>query len=425
MAKKKKLEDLELLKNLYMIASPSGDEKKMRKFITKWIRKHVPEAFVEIDVHGNILVTKGVSETYPVQVAHIDEVHERKNGLILMIGNDLIGGRNANNYLPEGIGGDDKNGIYVALKLLQKHDVIKCAFFVGEEVGCVGSSKVDMSFFDDARFVLECDRKGSSDFVTNIGWGYYGTDLSTDEWIEAIGLDKFGYAPHDGGLTDVKTLKTRGLNVCCANMSCGYYNPHTDEEVTVLSELQNTFELCDHIITNLTDVYPHEHVSNDYGYYGYCGGGYKEPKTYKAGDYVDWYDDENSYYEDAIAYDNELEVLMANMETKILSYPDILDFNLAEYFRVYRGNYPHLMASDFEDTYFSLVGCTWKSNPKYFPVADKPTQQDVQLQFADAILYVDKKLGKGLSPDELQTAMADKFPLLSDEEYVKLSKLFK
>lgn len=358
MKNKKYLEDLELLKALYMIASPSGCEKKMRKFINRWIRKNVPEALVEIDVHGNILVTKGESETYPVQVAHIDEVHERRYGINLMIGDDLIGGRNNYDFMPEGIGGDDKNGIYVALKLLQKHDIIKCAFFVGEEVGCVGSSQVNIHFFDDARFVLECDRKGSKDFVTNIGF----CDLSTDEWIEAIGLEKFGYAPHDGGLTDVKTLKSRGLKVCCANMSCGYYNPHSPEEVTVLSELQNTFELCDHIITNLTDVYPHEYVAPQYNTKSVYG------KSFSSSPYLfsQWNWNEEDYYSFDEA-DMEFEQMSAEMEKKILACSDPLAFSLASFYKENFDVYKTLRVRDYYDVYEMLVGSTWESNPIYHP----------------------------------------------------------
>lgn len=49
----------------------------------------------------------------------------------------------------EGLGADDKNGIWIALKCLRKYDSLKLAFFVSEEVGCVGSGKAVMDFFND------------------------------------------------------------------------------------------------------------------------------------------------------------------------------------------------------------------------------------------------------------------------------------
>jgi hypothetical protein len=36
----------------------------------------------------------------------------------------------------EGLGADDKNGIWIALQCLKKYDTVKVAFFVSEEVGC-------------------------------------------------------------------------------------------------------------------------------------------------------------------------------------------------------------------------------------------------------------------------------------------------
>ena len=49
-----------------------------------------------------------------------------------------------------GIGADDKNGIWICLKCLEDFKAVKCAFFVQEEVGRIGSSHADMTFFSTA-----------------------------------------------------------------------------------------------------------------------------------------------------------------------------------------------------------------------------------------------------------------------------------
>lgn len=359
------LENLELLKTLYMIASPSGGEKSMRKFICKWIRKNVPNALIDVDKFGNIYVVKGVSDTYPCQVAHIDEVHERKHGLTLMFGGDIISGRNNYDYRPEGIGGDDKNGIYIALMLLKNHDICKCAFFVGEEVGCVGSNDANIDFFSDCRYILQCDRKGNNDFVNNI----MGMSLSTDEFINDIGLADYGYATHDGGLTDVYTLKKRGVNVCVANMSCGYYNPHSEEECTSMSDLQNTYNLCDHIFKTLTKVYPHDYEPATYTYYGRggYGGGYGFYNWY------DWYSDKksattgvsNSKDEKDIPYTRRhseaYSELVYDMTDSLLCMGDVSDFDLPSFYENYREFYPELEYCDYQVAYFDIMGETWVS----------------------------------------------------------------
>ena len=38
---------------------------------------------------------------------------------------------------------DDKNGIWICLKCLEDCKMVKCAFFVQEEVECIGSSHAD------------------------------------------------------------------------------------------------------------------------------------------------------------------------------------------------------------------------------------------------------------------------------------------
>ena len=83
--------------------------------------------------------------------------------------------------------------------------------------------------------------------------------------MEEVEPEKWGYREENGLMTDVLTLKENGLGVSCINLSCGYYNPHTDEEVTVKKDLMKSLSFIEHIIEDCTDVYPH---ILDYGYLG-------------------------------------------------------------------------------------------------------------------------------------------------------------
>lgn len=226
------------------------------------------------DAKGNVYATKGESNEYPCVVCHVDEVHKvRKEGYKVVETDGIIYGLNTQTMSYEGIGADDKNGIWVCLKALAEFDIIKCAFFVSEEVGCIGSHAADMKFFDDCRFVLQCDRKGSSDFITNASC----TELCSDEFLKDAKIDKFGYKEANGLMTDVMTLKENGLQVSACNISCGYYNPHSNNEMTRISDLENCYELVKHIISTCTKVYPHEYSAPKYSRYkgyDYYGGYY-------------------------------------------------------------------------------------------------------------------------------------------------------
>lgn len=245
---------MELLKQLFCIHSKSGKEGKIRKFIWNWVRQTVPDAKIECDKPGNLYITKGKSMTYPCIVAHMDQVQERHSkDFMAYEAEDIIIGFSPKHKEQQGLGADDKCGLWIGLNCLQKFDCLKLAFFVGEEVGCKGSGKANMAFFDDCRFVIEPDRKGSEDLITQIGW----TPLCSDDFLKDIGFKKFGYKETEGMMTDIEALKDNGLMLSCINVSCGYYRPHTNEEFVYKPALLNCLAFVEHIIKTCTNVYPH------------------------------------------------------------------------------------------------------------------------------------------------------------------------
>ena len=258
----------ELLKKLYAIHSPSGGEKKMRKFLKRQARQCGATSIVQ-DTSGNLFITKGQADTYPCLASHIDQVqHTHSRDFVCIDSEGVIFGYSPKCHEQQGLGADDKNGILICLECLAKYDAIKVAFFVGEEVGCTGSSACDLAFFSDCRFIIEPDRRGSSDLITSMFCGY----VCSEEFITAIGAKKFGYKEEEGSITDVGTLTERGVGISCLNLSCGYYEAHTDREFTVLSELENCLLFVQHIIENCTDVYPYEYQPRSYSYYGHSYG---------------------------------------------------------------------------------------------------------------------------------------------------------
>ena len=272
---------MNLLKKLYSISAHSGSEDAMVSFLIGFCEEHSLE-YIK-DESNNLFITKGESEsgTYPCLAAHTDEVHVTKLGIEIIESEEYIFGFNRLTKSYMGIGGDDKNGIWVALKCLLKYDILKVALFTGEEVGCKGSHACDISFFNNCRFVLQCDRRGNSDFINKIGV----SDLCSEEFITDCNLTDFGYTKTVGMMTDVQTLKQRGVNVSCANMSCGYYNPHTATELTVKKDLINCLNFVQSIIENCTKVYEHKYVEPTYVNYGNLYNGNGRYVGYKAGGY--------------------------------------------------------------------------------------------------------------------------------------------
>ncbi len=246
--------DFTLLKQLFCIHSKSGKEGKIRKFIWNWIKQNVPGTTITCDKPGNMYITKGKSDTYPCIVAHLDQVQERHSkDFRCYEAEDVIIGFSPKRREQQGLGADDKVGLWIGLRCLQEFECIKLAFFVGEEIGCKGSEQADMSFFDDCRFVIEPDRRGHDDLITQIGW----SPLCSDDFLKDIGYKQFGYKEADGMMTDIEALKDNGLAISCINLSCGYYKPHTDQEFIYKPAVSNCLNLVEHIIETCTKVYPH------------------------------------------------------------------------------------------------------------------------------------------------------------------------
>lgn len=331
---------MELLKKLYGIYSPSGQGTEMCNFIVEWVYENVQNVNVEQDNTGNLFITKGIADTYPCVAAHLDQVQRlHSDDFVVLCTQGLLFGYSPSNKRQEGLGADDKNGIWVALNCLKKFDVLKVAFFVGEEVGCVGSKACDMDFFANTRFVLQVDRRDNGDLVTDIY-----DEMCSPEFLNDVRYEKFGYNITNGLMTDVATLKERGLKVSCVNMSCGYYEPHTDHEFTIMSELENTLAFVENIIENCTDVYPHVPKPRRIGYSGLFD------------DYDGWTGRSSHYYDQHFyeydIYDMIGKIVSYNGYDNTLTFADFYKWHKDEFCNVKKRTLKRIFKEYMEDYEF-------------------------------------------------------------------------
>lgn len=307
--------NFELLKSLYCIHSKSLQEKKMCKFLKKWIRENVSDVVMKNDSFGNLYITKGSSEDYPCLCAHMDQVQDmHPRDFTCIDANGVILGYSPKLRKQCGLGGDDKNGLFIAMSCLQAYDVIKCAFFVGEEIGCVGSRAADVEFFKDCRFCIQIDRRGNSDMVTHIA-----DSLCSEDFIKAVNCCEWGYNISDGLMTDVEALREKGVELSCINLSCGYYAPHSDEEFTVKEDVEKCYRFVCHIIEDCTGVYPHEI---------YCG-------PYE--NYHSLFDEDNFQYDcyDYLNHNASFEEVYAELKR---DYPKLDKSRMREIFDLYKSH---------------------------------------------------------------------------------------
>jgi hypothetical protein len=141
------------------------------------------------------------------------------------------------NSFRHGIGADDRSGLAILWLLKDMgHSILVVD---GEERGMIGSSwlmshnkDIGDRLNDIHSFVIQFDRRGSHDFKCY--------DVGSDPFRQYLS-DKTGYKePERYSFTDIVTLCTKITGV---NLSVGYYHEHTQREMLVISEWQNTLDI--------------------------------------------------------------------------------------------------------------------------------------------------------------------------------------
>ena len=246
---------MELLKSLYKIYAPTGIEWPMIKFIKDYVAGNVPEAIFRLDTWGNIYITKGWSiEGFPTLCCHLDQAQKTHSEDFTVIEIDgILTGYSPSRNASEGIGADDKNGIWVCLKALEQCECLKVFMSVGEEKGCWGSNRANLTFFKDSLYILEPDCKGGEEIRTLLR----EVKVASKEFEEALETEKFGYVITEGKTTDILPLTLSGVGVSCANVPCGYHNPHKDDEYCVIEEIDKCLDFIIHTIGHLRSKFPH------------------------------------------------------------------------------------------------------------------------------------------------------------------------
>ena len=281
---KRPLTDRQLLVKMYEIFSPSGGEHAMVNFVSAYLTEKEVEH--EIDSMGNIYCKNHVEGDNRVLLnAHMDTVASAPAKIIAVKTKDEsdVHIKSSNNQV---IGADDKNGIFVTLKLLTDKRIkspLSVLFCVAEESGCNGSlfaMEHHAEWFADCIFCITIDRRGNTDIVTS----NFDVDLCSKEMEKTLGEwgKDFGLDTCDGSISDVSNI-VAALKINGINLFAGYYNAHSGNEYTSIKDLGCSLRFARYLIPmirghfkanpkaiNYTPVSAYRPVIR-YGGYGYGG----------------------------------------------------------------------------------------------------------------------------------------------------------
>lgn len=238
-------------------------DKKMFEKICKMSEKELKN-FTKQKLHGmygyvtsqdGFVFAQG---TFPVLlVAHLDTVHkERVREIVYSEDGNTISS-------PQGIGGDDRAGVYSILEIIKK---FKCSvlFTEQEEIGGIGADKFaksDLLEELDFNYIIEFDRANANDAV------FY--ECANDEFEAFITLDFYKTAY--GTYSDICEVAP-ALGCAAVNLACGYYKAHTKDEYVVLSEMEASIQAACAILERTTESDKFEYVEDEERSLRYYGG---------------------------------------------------------------------------------------------------------------------------------------------------------
>lgn len=236
---------------------------KICRMSQKSLKNHVKQKlqmrYEEVIVDDGFVYAQG---NFPVLlVAHLDTVHSKLPNMILY-------DKDQNTVSsPNGIGGDDRCGVYMIFEIIKKFNC-SVLFCEDEEDGGIGANKfvkTDLARTLDFNYIIEFDRANANDVV------FYSCDNYDFEKFITRDFYKINYGTYSD-ICDIAPV----IGCAAVNLSCGYYKAHTKDEYVVLSDMENSIKAACDILARTTQNDKFEYVEyfeygawNGYGYNGF------------------------------------------------------------------------------------------------------------------------------------------------------------
>ena len=138
-------------------------------------------------------------------------------------------------WSPQGLGTDDRAGVFAILKLLKMGYKPYIIFTQDEEKGCLGARALVHRYpkcpWKKLKYILQLDRRGEKDCV------FY--DCDNPDFTKYV--ESFGFETEWGTFSDISEIAP-AWGIAAANLSVGYWDEHTHCERVALEWLEQTIE---------------------------------------------------------------------------------------------------------------------------------------------------------------------------------------
>ena len=208
----------------------NNDDYKLFERLVSLSQKELKQAMANFlkKKYKNYIFTKNylvaIGDIPIALVAHLDTVfrtpvsnlyYDQKKGVL---------------WSPEGLGADDRAGVFAIIKILQSGYRPSVIFTTDEEAGGIGANTLANDYVDcpipNLKYMIELDRRGTNDCV------FY--DCYCPEFVKYV--ESFGFCEKWGSFSDISFLMPMWM-ICGVNLSVGYEDEHSYVETLNINTL--------------------------------------------------------------------------------------------------------------------------------------------------------------------------------------------
>jgi hypothetical protein len=197
---------------------------------------------LQTDEFGNLFIKIGESDV--MFTSHLDTATSAHTKV-----NHVIEGNIIKTDGTSILGADDKAGVTIMLSMIENEVPGLYYFFLGEEVGCVGSKKLAQKHRTEKlpciNKVISFDRRGTDSVITYQSSSRCCSEKFAEELSKQLNLAEptFKYKNDPTGIyTD--SAQFVKIYAECTNISVGYYSEHTYSECQDIEHLTKLAEAC-------------------------------------------------------------------------------------------------------------------------------------------------------------------------------------
>lgn len=207
-------EDYELIERLFAMT-----QDELRRTMAQYLKSK----------YDNVIITKeyvvAVGDVPIGLVAHLDTVFKQP------ISNLFYDTRKGVLFSSEGLGADDRAGVYAILQIVKSGLRPSIIFTTDEEIGGGGAAALikNPCPIPNLKYLIELDRRGTNDCVF-----YDCYNPTFTKYIES-----FGFVERYGSFSDISIL-CPSWKVCGVNLSIGYEDEHTYSETLWINSMYDT-----------------------------------------------------------------------------------------------------------------------------------------------------------------------------------------